>query len=187
MLRWAFGETEINLLVLAVVRSGTAVPLLWRSLNKKGNSDTAERIELMMRFIQLFGMRQIAYLTADREFVGEEWLSWLLDEGTPVNLRIKKNTSLYGEQIWKIFTGLPMGTKKRLTDVSIWGCRVNVEGMRLKEGHYVIILATTRRGIIKAYKSRWNIETLFGNLKKRGFRFEDTHLTKVERISKLLA
>jgi hypothetical protein len=33
----------------------------------------------------------------------------------------------------------------------------------------------------------WNIETLFGILKSRGFRFEETHLTEGDRINKLLA
>ena len=33
---------------------------------------------------------------------------------------------------------------------------------------------------------RWEIETLFGCLKGRGFHFEDTHITNRERIKKLL-
>ena len=57
----------------------------------------------------------------------------------------------------------------------------------MKNNEYLIVLSTTTNGIIKAYKKRWNIETMFGNLKSRGFGFEDTHLTKLERISKLLA
>jgi hypothetical protein len=34
---------------------------------------------------------------------------------------------------------------------------------------------------------RWGIETLFGCLKSRGFRFESTHITKTDRIDKLVA
>jgi len=44
-----------------------------------------------------------------------------------------------------------------------------------------------RGGIINDYKQRWRIETMFGNLKKRGFRFEDTHLKDPNLMSKLLA
>ena len=44
---WKLGEKPINLLVLAVVCKGCAVPLLWRALEKPGASDTAERIALM--------------------------------------------------------------------------------------------------------------------------------------------
>ena len=36
------------------------------------------------------------------------------------------------------------------------------------------------------YARRWGIETLFGCLKSRGFRLEETHLTAPDRLSKLL-
>src|SRR3954462_10150042 len=41
--------------------------------------------------------------------------------------------------------------------------------------------------ILEQYANRWEIETLFGCLKTRGFCFEDTHLTAGERINKLVA
>ena len=37
------------------------------------------------------------------------------------------------------------------------------------------------------YKERWQIETAFKALKSSGFNIEDTHLTEMERISKLFA
>lgn len=36
------------------------------------------------------------------------------------------------------------------------------------------------------YKRRWGIETLFGCLKSRGYRMEDTHITDGDRIERLL-
>lgn len=39
---------------------------------------------------------------------------------------------------------------------------------------------------IALYLRRWEIEILFGCLKTRGFRMEDTHMTSLERIEKLL-
>lgn len=44
---------------------------------KFGNSFTRERIELMQRYINLFGLDTIECLTADREFVGDQWLEYL--------------------------------------------------------------------------------------------------------------
>ena len=38
---------------------------------------------------------------------------------------------------------------------------------------------------IEEYKVRWQIETMFGCLKSRGFNFEETHLTMPEKIGKL--
>ncbi len=36
------------------------------------------------------------------------------------------------------------------------------------------------------YRRRWEIETLFGCLKSRGFRMEDTHITDPDKIEKLV-
>ena len=45
--------------------------MLWSFLPKQGNPNTAERIELLERFIGIFGLTKIAYLVADRGFVGK--------------------------------------------------------------------------------------------------------------------
>ena len=37
------------------------------------------------------------------------------------------------------------------------------------------------------YKERWQIESAFKALKTSGFNIEDTHLTDIERVSKLLS
>ena len=63
---WKRGETTINLLVLAVVTHGCAVPLLWTVLSNCGASDTAERKALMRRFVDGFGKERLRFVTADR-------------------------------------------------------------------------------------------------------------------------
>ena len=67
---WKFGKTNINVLVLAVVYQGVAFPILFKMMPKFGNSSTSERIELLQRYIELFGINTIDCLLADREFVG---------------------------------------------------------------------------------------------------------------------
>ena len=44
---------------------------------------------------------------------------------------------------------------------------------------------TKSRSILIDYKQRWKIETLFQNLKGRGFEIEETHLQKAEKIDRL--
>jgi hypothetical protein len=63
-----------------------------------------------------------------------------------------------------------------------------VAGSRLSKGDFFIVVSSdSPANILTDYAKRWEIETLFGCLKSRGFRFEDTHLTKPERISKLFS
>ncbi len=39
---------------------------------------------------------------------------------------------------------------------------------------------------LKLYRWRWGIETLFGCLKSRGFKLEDTHMTDPAKLEKLI-
>ena len=58
---------------------------------KFGNSCTRERIELIDRFIRLFGINSIECLQADREFVGHNWLDYLNRMGIEYHIRIREN------------------------------------------------------------------------------------------------
>ncbi len=71
---WKIGCREVNVLVLAVVTRRFRVPLIWVQLDRAGNSDTAQRIALLQRYLDLFGAGSIDVLLADREFIGAEWL-----------------------------------------------------------------------------------------------------------------
>jgi len=47
-------------------------------LDKKGNSDTKERIAVMEEFISILGKDCIDCLLADREFIGDKWFEYLV-------------------------------------------------------------------------------------------------------------
>ena len=64
----------------------------WMLLDKRGNSDTPERMALIKMFIDHFGKNCIKGILADREFVGKDWFGWLLKEKIPFHIRIKNNT-----------------------------------------------------------------------------------------------
>jgi hypothetical protein len=74
---WKFGKTNINIFMLGVVYKGVAFPLLFTMLDKRGNSNSQERINLINRFIRLFGKEVIESVVVDREFVGQHWLEFL--------------------------------------------------------------------------------------------------------------
>ena len=65
---WYLGTTPVHILMLSLVDKGVAFPLLWTVLEKKGCSDTRERIALLEKYLQLFGQDALSFVTADREF-----------------------------------------------------------------------------------------------------------------------
>jgi len=88
---WKFGSKDINILILGIVYKGVAFPLLFHVMPKFGNSSTRERIDLINRFIQLFGSDNIECLLADREFVGHIWLEYLNNLCIEYYIRIREN------------------------------------------------------------------------------------------------
>jgi Transposase DDE domain len=190
---WLWGKVNINILMLSVVYKGVAIPLLWKLLSKRGNSDTEERIELMKRFIAQFGKERIDCILADREFVGDEWFSWLLKEQISFCIRIKNNhvtTNSRGLEvnIDALFYDLRPGERRVIAQPrKLWKQTVYLSALRLSDGE-LLIVATDKllAKSIELYARRWEIETLFSCLKGRGFNFEDTHMTQINRIEKLL-
>ncbi len=74
--------------------------------------------------------------------------------------------------------------------IEVFGLELFVSCVKYqKDGktEYLIVASGERnREAIEEYKVRWQIETMFGCLKSRGFNFEETHLTEPEKISKLM-
>ena len=191
---WKFGQVDINFLVLGIAYRGIAVPVFWSVLNKAGNSHTTERIALMERFLAVFGVDRIAVLLADREFVGEAWFHWLQTQRIPFHQRIKCDTLVPNPwnrmmRIDTLLGSLKPGQVRLLPGRRpVWGCFVHLSVLRLDNGEFLAIATSgaSQADAIDAYADRWQIETLFGCLKTRGFNFEDTHLRDAARLSKMM-
>lgn len=191
---WQLGKTPLNILVLGIVYKGVAIPVLWTILDKKGNSNTAERKAIVTQFIQLFGAGSILYLCADREFIGKRWFAWLIDQQIDFRIRIRENTQVAngrgmlvaGRRLFRcLAVNEPLSLDKPR---HVWGLELWVSGMRLANGEYLIVVSWKKSPqAISEYAKRWEIETLFGCLKSRGFRLEETHVIEPERLKKLIA
>ena len=74
---WQFGDCVFNILMLGIVHEGVAFPVVWCLLDKRGNSNSTERIKPVDQFLEYFRERDIACLTAEREFAVARlvWLS----------------------------------------------------------------------------------------------------------------
>ena len=83
--------------MLAVVWRGVAIPVLWETLDKKGNSNTGERMGLLELFRETFPEVHIETLYADREFIGNEWLAYLRQAGISYCIRCKENAQIAGK------------------------------------------------------------------------------------------
>ena len=199
---WSFGKTRFNILMLGVVHDGVAYPLLWEMLDKKGNSNSDERMDLLDRFREVFPHAEVAYICGDREFVlkdtathiGREWLTYLLIE--PIirfRIRIRKTDCISdGRQKLAasiVFAHLQPGQPEILSGRRwVWGRLVYISALPLEDEELLVVISSdSTTTAICDYSKRWGIETLFGMFKTRGFCLESTHFTDAQRLSKLLA
>ena len=193
---WKFGKRDVNILVLAIVTRRFRVPLMWSLPDHGGNSPACERIALMRRYLRLFGAHTIKMLLADREFIGTEWVEFLIENNIPFALRLKENQLLVSEDgascsfqtlLRKLRRGTWIGWLAGMEKTPENLLRVSAK--RIKGGELLIVATNTpcSRSAMNAYKKRWWIECLFADAKTRGFNIEDTHMTNPDKIATLLA
>jgi len=196
---WKFGQSNINILVLAIVYKGVASPILFKLMPKRGNSNTTERIQIINHYIRLFGKESLHYLVADREFVGEHWIDYLNFNKIEYHIRIRDNfwvlnpkTGRQFKATW-LFSDLKLNETKFLHSIYYVNnqlCYLYASKIKNKEGNpeFLIIISFCKPEIAqKIYKERFQIETAFRAMKTSGFNLEDTHLTEIDRIEKLVA
>ena len=192
---WYLGDPPLNILMLSLIYKGVAFPLLGTVLEKKGGSDTAERIELLEKYSRLFGKDSLSFATADREFIGTDWFRYLRKNRIPFRIRIKESIKVSTARGHKMVAARDLFRTEKagvgrllLGQRRVLGEEVSLMGRRTPEGEYVIVASSTHTDeILRDYAQRWKIETLFGCLKSRGFCLEETQITKRERLEKLLA
>ena len=190
---WQFGDKDINYLVLSWrINKKISLPLLFVELDKAGNSNTEERIDLLEEFNEIFGFHRIKSLMADREFIGQKWFRTLASNKIPYFVRMKDNTLLpWGRHpihAKNLFQHLFEG-QTRLVTKEMYGSAVYFAGTRSKVGDLVIVMTNQKLKapqILAHYRARWSIEELFRKLKTSGFHWENTHMKKSPRLISLL-
>ena len=76
--------------MLSIAYKGISIPLFWATLDLEGNSTTGERIAMLKRVLERFGVDKIEAFTADREFIGKEWFDFLIEQKIPFIIRVKR-------------------------------------------------------------------------------------------------
>jgi hypothetical protein len=179
---------DVNIFFLAIEYQGVAIPVLWEVLEKKGSTNTLERISLIEDYVNVFGKENIKYLTADREFIGKDWFKWLKDNEIKLLIRLKKNFLIeVGIKGKKKVGGYYRyyESKSRITE--LFGIELKIMGKRINSGELLILATNAAELEIEDYSKRWGIETMFLCLKSHGFNLEDTKMTENYKIDKLIA
>ncbi len=185
---WKFSNTNINILTLGIICEGMAFPIVFKMMDKRGNSNTEERMELIRRFCALAGENSIAHLMADREFVGSEWFAFLNSRGIHYHIRIRENFRVirHGKESkahW-LFTDLKLGECKHLSGIYyVNGQPCYLSGSKVQ----LLVSYCNAEEALDMYRQRWQIETMFKGLKSSGFNIEDSHVRSRERMANLFS
>lgn len=194
---WKFGTKNINILMLGVSYKNVAFPLMFKMLDKRGNSHTLERIELINKYIDWFGINTIDCLLADREFIGEKWLEYLNNNQIRYYIRIRNNFKFYSYQKQKDVPAFWLFNRLKLNEfydhkniVRLNGQDCYLSGSKIidRDGkpEFLIIVSFNKAEMaLTEYRKRWQIESLFRGLKSSGFNIEATHVTELDRLEKL--
>lgn len=153
----------------------------------------------MDRFVRLFGSDSIDCLLADREYVGDTWLEYLNRLNIEYYIRIRENFWVEipsnGHMVkasW-LFNSLKVNEwafYSKIIRVNGELCYLSVSRIINKENKpklQIIVSFNKPHEAQALYKERWQIEYAFKALKTSGFNIEDTHLTDIERLTKLLS
>lgn len=191
---WKYGRCNINILTIGISWRGTAIPLVWMMLPKRGQSNQNERILLLQQLLNCLSQEQkkrMRYLLMDREFAAAEWLTYLKGQSihflirTRKDAKVRKIGKLNERAAFKLFQtdGFRVLRKQRI----LFRHRLYIGGQKLSEKEYLILVSDIPlKHATQLYRERWGIEVFFGACKKRGFNFEDTHLTHLDRINTLV-
>ncbi|MEF2276897.1 IS4 family transposase [Deinococcus sp. YIM 134068] len=184
---WKLGEHDLNLLVLGVTLGDVVLPLNWKVLPHGGSSEMRTRMFLVGQLLKRLPARRWAVLIADREFVGQEWFTFLRDRGIKRCIRIRENTVLDDSPARDHFQNLQPGEVRGLFERAwVYGSRMQVGVTLSTRGERVLVASDLSLwDTLFTYRRRWDIECTFSAMKTRGLNLEQTHMTRPDRLSRL--
>lgn len=202
---WKIGKENVNVLFWGLVFPDKSyIPILWEVLDKRGNSNQAERIALLEKFLELWNapFSVKICLLADREFIGDTWLVTLATKGFDFVIALRDNMylNLISESLGKDKSLIERYIRRRMTKCGYYVCPIVVKDKTF----YYIVVPNTERGskypykrfiatfeqvenVQAAYTKRWKIEVFFKHVKSNGYNLEDMNLKKNDKIALMMA
>ena len=182
-------------LMVSVAYKGRALPLMWITREgKKGHFPQQIHLELIQAVQKIIPSHCDVVCLGDGEFDGTEWLQMLSNFGWNYVCRTSKNAQCYEEdEKFELRDICPARGKSTLIEnvefTSNRRIRLNVVawwGRKYQEPVYWVTSFGTAEEAEYWYVKRFKIETMFSDLKSRGFHLHKSHLSKPDRVSRLL-
>jgi len=184
-------------LMVSVYYKSRALPLAWVTYKgRKGHSSQALQLQLFQRVKTLLPPDVPVVVVGDGEFDGSEVIDWFQQDSQwrYVCRTDKTNQILYQEQ-WLGLHELPLAegqeaflTGVRFTEKNNVG-PVNILAVwhQARQEHWFFVTNCQSAAEAKGfYTLRFTTETLFSDLKGRGFNLDDTRLWQPDRLHRLL-
>jgi len=191
---WKFGKVNINFLVFTILGDGYSIPIKWVLLPKQGNSAQFERIDLLKEVVAVLGQGNIRYVIGDREFIGEHWIKYLINNNIGFILRVKEGMlAMQKGKVKKLETWCRNNKRSSPTlkgkfiigenEVYVSGFKFRNDKKKLE--NLILISSDGCDDVCDMYAMRWYIENMFKDMKTNGFQLEDTHVTNPKRLETL--
>ncbi|MFC6593154.1 hypothetical protein ACFP81_15205 [Deinococcus lacus] len=142
---WRLGKKDVNILMLLAEWKGFSLPLMWRLLPHGGSWWLLPPYLLMAAFLRHCPQVRINGLQADREFIGQDWFTFLSEHGIAPSIRLGSDTKM---------DGLPVhvfAKKMQVGEVRVWHSPMVVYGVKL---HVVALKVSKTEMLYLAYKGR---------------------------------
>lgn len=206
---WQLGTININILMIGIVLdNGRFIPIYFELLDKKGNSNQAERIELIELMKTIFKVDRPLVLAADREFIGKEWFDTLKVSEIDFDIRIRKKDYLsdLAQQMNISERTLTNRIRNAIEKQGYFVAKIKLKGksyyyhvQRLKgkkdeiskkdKDIYIRFISTQScpKWVIRTYQKRWKIEVFFEDIKEKSIRLEQINFTDLMKVRLMVA
>jgi len=184
-------------LMLSVYYKSRALPLAWVTFKgKKGHSSQQTQLALFEQVKGLLPPELPVVLLGDGEFDGSEVIDWFNQQPTwQYVCRTDKSNKVFYQGQWQSLSQLPLqdGEETFLSQVrftesnNVGPVNILVVWHEAKQEHWFFVTNLQTAAQAQAYYLwRFTIETLFSDLKDRGFHLDDTRLWHPERLHRLI-
>jgi len=167
-----------------------ALPLFWTVKRSSGNIPIKDYLPLLAMLKECLPDGAKIMLLGDRFFGTPELIAACQKHSFHYRLRLKGNLTATHYTGTSHVADIAHAAPQGLIDVELChSIRTNIGYVHdngHKEAWFIAMDSIPTRATTLEYGLRWSIETMFSDFKSRGFRFEDTHLQRTDRISRLL-